>query len=312
MGNCLAIERPRVVVLLAAFEGESFISLQLQSILDQVNVAVSVVVSVDPCRDATAAIVEEFARRDSRVRMLPMTAASGGAGQNFFRLVREVEVSNFDYVAFSDQDDIWYFDKLWRAVSVLFDTQSDCYSSNVLAFWDNGEERLIDKAQKQREWDFLFESAGPGCTYVLKRSVVERIREFLLFNHNEVSKIFLHDWFIYAFARSNSYKWTIDPRSSMAYRQHATNQVGVNSGLKAHMVRAKKIVDGLGISQARLIARLCGMENTPFCRPWRRPGRLGVLWLALNASRSRRKMVDRLIFAGACFLLSIIGDHSDV
>ena len=312
MKNGLAIERPRVVVLLAAFEGESCISLQLQSILDQVNVTVSVVVSVDPCRDATAAIVEAFAKRDSRVRILPVTTASGGAGQNFFRLVREVEFSDFDYVAFSDQDDIWYPEKLSRAVGVLEDTKSDCYSSNVLAFWDNGVERLIDKAQKQREWDFLFESAGPGCTYVLKRPVVERISEFLSFNYDEVSKIFLHDWFIYAFARSNSYKWTIDSWPSMAYRQHASNQVGVNFGLKAHIVRARKILEGLGISQARLIARLCGMENHPFCRPWRRPGRLGMLWLAVNASQSRRKVVDRLIFAGACFLLSIIGDHSDV
>jgi rhamnosyltransferase len=301
---------PRFAVLLAAYEGEGNIREQLQSILDQENVIVKVIISVDPSRDGTAALVEEFANRDARVLMLPVLKTSGGAGQNFLRLLHEVDLAGFEYIAFADQDDIWYAEKLRRAIQVLQTANADGYSSNVLAFWEDGTKKLIDKAQKQQAWDFLFEAAGPGCTYVLKRTVVEDFKTILVSRSDEVSKIGLHDWFIYAFARSRGYCWTIDPKPSMAYRQHASNQVGVNTGWRAYLVRAKKIIGGWGISQARLIARLTGLENDPFCRPWRRPGRLGMLWLALNAYRARRKVSDRFVFAAACLLLAVVGDRS--
>lgn len=311
MGGDLGIDYPCVLVLLAAYEGAENICEQLHSVLRQENVIVNVLVSVDPSRDSTVALVDEFAKRDTRVRMLPVIAASGGAGQNFFRLLREAEFSEVDFVAFSDQDDIWYADKLSRAVQLLQATDSYCYSSNVMAFWMDGTEKLIDKAQKQQEWDFLFEAAGPGCTYVFKRVVVEDIKIFLASNPSEISKIGLHDWFIYAFSRSKGYLWTIDQRPSMSYRQHASNQIGVNSGWRAYQARAKKILGGWGISQARLIARLMGLESDPFCKPWRRPGRFGMLWLALNAYRARRKVSDRFIFAVACLILAVVGDRSD-
>lgn len=310
-GDNLTIDRPRIVVLLAAYEGVCSIGEQLQSILFQENVEVSVVISVDPSTDTTVAFLENFASHDSRIQILPERPPSGGAGQNFFRLLRDSELSNVEYVALSDQDDIWYPDKLWRAIQVLGDTGSDCYSSNVLAFWEDGTEKLIDKAQPKKEWDFLFEAAGPGCTYVFKRSIVEGLRKILILHKREIAKLGLHDWFIYAFARSRGYRWTIDPRPSMGYRQHALNQVGVNSGWSAYQARAKKILGGWGISQARLIARLTGLENDPFCKPWQQPGRLGMLWLALNAYRVRRKVSDRFIFAAACLLLAIVGDRSN-
>jgi rhamnosyltransferase len=187
----------------------------------------------------------------------------------------------------------------------------DAYSSNVIAFWGNGREVFVDKSQQQCRWDFLFEAAGPGCTYVLKVEVVEKFKELLVAKRTEVREIGLHDWFIYAFTRANGYKWIIDPKPSMAYRQHAINQVGANVGWRAFQARMNRILGGWGITQARLIAQLSGLENDFFCIPWKRRGRVGMLWLAVNAYRCRRKVLDRFVFAGACLLLAIVGDRSD-
>jgi rhamnosyltransferase len=112
MENDFVVNFPRVAVLLAAYEGETNIGEQLRSILLQIDVNISVIVSVDPSLDATAILVDEFARSDTRVRMLPSTMPSGGAGQNFFRLFRDVDFRDFDFIALSDQDDIWFQDKL--------------------------------------------------------------------------------------------------------------------------------------------------------------------------------------------------------
>jgi len=302
---------PRVAVCLAAFNGRAWLQEQLQSILQQEGVEVRIYVSVDCSDDGTEAWVSEYCRAEGRVLLLPTGERFGGAAPNFFRLLKEVDFSQFEYVSLADQDDIWYPDKLQRAISMLEESKADCYSSNVMAFWDDGTQRLIDKAQRQRQWDFLFEAAGPGCTYVLRRAVAEEVKKLLHDKRDLVANIGLHDWFIYAFARTRGYRWMIDARPSMAYRQHALNQVGVNSGWRAYVSRARKIFGGWGISQARLIARVIGVDNAGFCRPWRRPGRLGVLWLALNAFRSRRKGADMVLFTLACLSLCVLGDRSN-
>ena len=46
---------------------------------------------------------------------------------------------------------------------------------------------------------------------------------------------------IYAYFRSQGMKWKIDSKSLMRYRQHDNNQVGLNYGLKAYLIRSKKI-----------------------------------------------------------------------
>ena len=51
----------------------------------------------------------------------------------------------------------------------------------------------------------------------------------------------LHDWMIYAYFRSQGMKWKIDNKPLMCYRQHDHNQIGLNSGLKAYLIRFNKI-----------------------------------------------------------------------
>ena len=302
---------PTVAVLLAAYNGTFWLPEQLNSILLQRGVTITVFVSVDLSIDGTEELVNEAAKNDPRIVVLPHGQHFGGAARNFFRLIRDVDFSGFDYISFADQDDIWYPDKLAKAVGAISDEGLDCYSSNVVAFWPDGREMLINKAQKQQRFDFLFEAAGPGCTYVMKRAFVDELIAVLSACSSEALQVGLHDWFIYAFARSRGYRWMIDPRPSMAYRQHHSNQVGVNTGWRAYRARARKILGGWGITQSRLIARLLGLGEEPFCKPWRRPGRIGMVWLALNAYRARRKVSDRFVFAAACLLLAVVGDRSD-
>ena len=302
---------PRVAVLLAAYNGTSYLSEQLDSILAQELVWPVIYVSIDPSSDGTERYIKERAENDDRIFVLPIGQRFGGAAKNFFRLICDVDVGDFDYVCFADQDDIWLPNKLSRAHDILSLNEASCYSSNVLAFWSSGRRVLIDKAQPQRPWDFLFEAAGPGCTYVMKPDFLNAIRPVLIARKSEVQNVALHDWFVYAFARANGYRWLIDECPGMLYRQHERNQVGVNTGWKAYWARAEMILCGWGISQARLIARLIGLENDPFCSPWQKPGRLGMIWLALNAYRARRKMSDRFVFAAACLFLAVIGDRSN-
>ena len=298
---------PSVAVCLAAFNGVRYLPQQMDSILSQTGVLVTVFVSVDRSSDGTEDWFRQLQDAEHRVVLLPYGEKFGGAAPNFFRLLREVDFSAFDYVAYADQDDIWLPGKLKRAAERLIETGADGYSSDVVAFWESGRSTYIKKSYPQRQWDYLFESAGPGCTFVFRLKLALELQATLRQNQQGARDVGLHDWFTYAFARARKHPWIIDDYASLMYRQHGDNQVGVNAGVTALVWRARKVLNGWGLNQARLIASFIGASDIPFVRQWMDGGRLALLNLAFQAQSCRRKPTDRLWFAMSCLALAVIG-----
>lgn len=296
---------PRLAVCLAAYNGMQWIDEQITSIKAQEGVDVTLYISVDVSTDGTETHIRRLAEKDEKIVLLPYGDRFGGAAPNFFRLLAEVDFSPYDYVSLSDQDDIWLPDKLYRGIQTLATSGADGYSSNVTAFWENGRQSIIDKAQPQRNFDYFFEAAGPGCTYVLSASLANRVKECVVKNASEIKMIALHDWFIYAFARANGFRWIIDAYPSMLYRQHATNEVGANQGMKAFLYRARKILSGWGLRQACIIAQIVGLASNPFVERWHRMERMDLIWLAFQASDCRRRGRDRVLFCLSCLGMAI-------
>lgn len=251
----------KIAVLLASYNGVKYIKEQVDSILNQKEVDVTIFISDDLSTDKTIEYLQDIYKDFKNIVYLPSGSKFGGAGKNFFRLIRDVDFSSFDFISFVDQDDIWYEDKLIRAIKTIEDKQLDAYSSNVLAFWEDGKEMIINKSNSQARYDYLFEAAGPGCTYVLKKDLAISLQNFICDNWEDVNKVELHDWFIYAFARENNYKWHIDEKLSMRYRQHTSNQVGANDGLKAKLKRLKKVFSSWYREEIIKIIKVLRLEN---------------------------------------------------
>lgn len=298
---------PRMAVCLAVYNGRPWLVEQVESILAQQGVGVTVFVSVDTSCDGSEGLVDQLAASDARLRVLAHGKRFGGAAPNFFRILFDVDFSAFDYVAFADQDDIWKPDKLRQAHEKLQSTGADAYSSNVIAFWPDQRTVLIEKSQKQVQWDFLFEAAGPGCTYVLRRQLACAIQTLVRSSQSKVGKVWLHDWFLYAFARAHGYRWVIDDYAGMLYRQHEKNQVGANLGWSALSYRARKVFSGWGLTQSTVIAELVGLDQQPFVRRWSGGGRMGILWLASHSWQCRRRFRDKCLFASMCLALFFTG-----
>ena len=232
---------PSAVVLLSAYNGMEWIEQQIVSILSQKGVFIKIFISIDLSSDRTYEWCQDLARKDVRVEVLTYGERFGGAAKNFFRLIRDVDFSRFDYISLSDQDDIWDSDKLHHAIRTIEQDDLDGYSSNVIAFWNNGKEELVKKSFPQKKFDYFFEAAAPGCTYVLKQQSAQKFQKFLIKNWTKVNLVELHDWMIYAYFRSQGMRWKIDNKPLMRYRQHQHNQVGINYGLKAYLFRFNKI-----------------------------------------------------------------------
>ena len=235
-------EIPKFAILLAAYNGEKYIEEQIESIITQKNVDCTIFISIDHATDNTEEICKEIANENKKVKILKKSENRfGSAGKNFYHLFREVDFDSFDYVALSDQDDIWKKEKLIRAHQTISNEKSLGYSSDVECFWESGRRNIIiKKSYSQKCFDHYFEPAGPGCTYVLKTALAKSLKEYISENNNLP---FHHDWFIYAFSRDRNFKWVIDNQANILYRQHNSNQVGANRGLKQYIKRLKKLKD---------------------------------------------------------------------
>ena len=249
---------PNVVVLMATRNGAAWIDEQLDSIAGQVGVNVHMIFSDDGSTDETLTILARRCRENGRFCQLPHHEPLGSAAANFFRLIRDADILQADYIAFADQDDIWMNDKLQRAVLLLRATGASGYSSSVIAKFPDGRLVLVQKGAAQREVDYLFESPGPGCTIVLTRPMFLQVRD-ALWGPSESSALgrsfSYHDWLIYAIARASGNAWFIDREARMYYRQHDANEIGANVGWRAWRFRWARIRSGWYLQQVML---LCG------------------------------------------------------
>lgn len=104
-------ETPRVLVMMATCNGERHLSEQVDSVLAQQGVRVSLRVCDDLSDDTTYAILSDYASRCENVKV-SQNRSRLGVGLNFMQMVYEADSEEFDYFAFSDQDDVWLPEKL--------------------------------------------------------------------------------------------------------------------------------------------------------------------------------------------------------
>jgi rhamnosyltransferase len=230
------INKSKVLVLLATYNGENFIFDQVKSILSQQDIDIDLLISDDNSTDNTIEIINSLA--DNRIKIIQNNTNFGSAALNFFNLIKNIDNnSDFDYVAFSDQDDIWFSEKISMGVKKMHDSNASAYSSSFYIYNSSKNEvKYGFKPDKQSVRDFVFQSPGPGNTFILSKNLVLDFKEKLDKFYN-IETISFHDWFIYAFARVNNYKWVIDKKSYILYRQHDTNVLGANSSIASKIAR---------------------------------------------------------------------------
>jgi rhamnosyltransferase len=297
-----------VVVLLAAYNGVDWIYEQIYSILSQNHVVTSIVINDDGSTDGTLDLLQRSFGKNGRVKLLPRSTPTRSAAQNFLFLIKNAPICEFDYVALSDQDDLWFPNKLIDAINKLEQSEADAYSSATIARWPDGSTRLISLSRPQTRSDYLFEGAGQGCTFVLTRNFFFKVREFLLKNNYYTKNLHFHDWTIYAIARSWNLKWIFDPKPSLLYRQHASNDTGARMSLQGVLKRLKLIRNGWYSNQLLLINSICHVaapDNsyvTDFLKLLESPRTLRRTFTLFFfcVANGRRRYMDNFVLLLAC------------
>ena len=281
---------PRVLVLMASYNGARWIEEQLASILEQRDVAVVVRVRDDCSSDATAALVRGLAVERANLLIEVHAAPSGSAGANFKGALADSDLRDFDYVALADQDDVWDPDHLWRGCTALRTHPAvGGYSCAVLAF-GAGEPGVLGQDCRIRALDFLFEGAGQGCTFVVPTATALLVQDACRAWPSETAALHYHDWMIYLIARCAGRGWIFDPHPSLRYRQHGNNEIGARSTGGAILRRLRLIRDGW---YARQVAAAWALA-TALAPSQRDLARFGEV-LSARRTPSRRLKLMRLV-----------------
>ena len=232
----------KVVILLATKDGAEFLRPQLESYRAQTYANWELVVSDDGSTDDSVEIVKDFAKGVSQ----PVVVRGGpqqGFWQNFMSLVRAEDVDG-DFFAYSDQDDIWFSEKLANAIAWFERFPADrpalYFTRTALIEADGtpvGLSPLFTRAPRFQ--NALVQNIGGGNTMVFNRVA----RQALAATPRNASLV-SHDWWTYQLVTGMGGTAHYDPRPSLKYRQHGQNLVGSNIGWRARLVRLFAFASG--------------------------------------------------------------------
>ena len=108
-------KQPTVSVILCTYNGERYLREQLDSILSQSYPLHEIIIQDDCSTDSTPDILRHYASKHPQIRLF-LNSENMGFNRNFHSAVMK---ATGDYVAISDQDDIWYSQKIAQQVATI-------------------------------------------------------------------------------------------------------------------------------------------------------------------------------------------------
>ena len=258
-----------ILIILASYNGVKYIEEQVDSILNQEGVNVTLLVFDDGSNDGTIDLLfSKFSLSTTKVKIIQNIIPTGSAANNFLQAIKTIDdeiIDAHDYIALSDQDDIWLPNKLREAGNTLKKEKSDLYMSNLILLNESSNSTsIIKKSFKQKKYDYLFEGGSAGCTYVMSKHLINVIKNTINKVEYKNWNFFSHDWFIYFVARINGLCVFIDDRAFMRYRIHQTNVHGQLNTFSFYALkeRLKLIMNGWFYYQAKGFVNLLSSNST--------------------------------------------------
>ena len=222
-------------ILLATYNGFSFIASQLDSILSQNYKDIRLIIRDDLSNDSTPKVLEAYVQQyPDIIKILPSDKQLGVKG-NFSCLM---ENSTSNYIMFADQDDLWEEGKISKTFAKMKEME-EAYSS-VTPLLVHTDLKVVDRDLKvfsESYWKYgkidplkghslnrlLMQNVVTGCTMMINRSL-------LSLSIPVPESAAMHDWWLAIVAAAFGHIEAL-PQTTMMYRQHARNALGAQKFL---------------------------------------------------------------------------------
>lgn len=214
-----------VVVLVSTYNGSKYLREQLDSILEQ-SYPVDVLIRDDGSSDDTISIIEEYMDNFPQVQLIK--GENVGCLQSFFALLRAAK--GYRYYAFSDQDDVWFKDKIEVAIKHLQALNEDkpcVYASCSLIVNEflEGNKHTQHNCRGLSFYNVIVQNIMPGHTQVMNQKLVDMTLAYT----NDFSQLFVHDFWIAMIAVTFG-ECYFDNEPHTYYRQHENQVIGYGHG----------------------------------------------------------------------------------
>lgn len=213
--------------MLSCYNGEKYITCQINSILNQKfteNIELVLFIRDDGSTDSTPSIVESFCKSTDNIVFY--RESNIGLVASFFELIKRVkEMNRFDYFSLADQDDRWDDDKLQIAISAIENQEGPFLYESATRITDselNYKKMDVIPKRKVTFYNSAIQNFSAGHTYVFNRDLI-----LLISDDIQCDRIYVHDAFIHNIAVicGNIY---FDKEPHNDYRQSNNNVLGAS------------------------------------------------------------------------------------
>lgn len=197
----------KISVVMATYNGEKFLTEQLDSLRDQTRKADEVIIQDDCSNDGTQDLIKSYISNNglSNTWTFIENEKNLGYAENFKSCTLR---ASGDVICFCDQDDIWHLDKL-QITEKMFKEHKDMSAlvANFSPFFDGDKlENKTDTSKNKIDGSLvklIFNQKNmflqaPGCTMAFRRELLNK-------NINSWYKGFAHDEFIWKMAILTGY-----------------------------------------------------------------------------------------------------------
>jgi len=165
---------------MCTYNGADHLIEQLDSIINQTYPIHELIIQDDCSTDTTVAILKEYEKKYDYIRVF-INEKQKGINNNFFSAMAR---ATGDYIAISDQDDIWEPDKIENQMNTIGEKWLSCGFSNN--FSNETKESYYDKRIPNQRIERLIyvDTIASGHTIVLKKEMLSRIPQTsIIYDH---------------------------------------------------------------------------------------------------------------------------------
>ncbi len=204
---------------MSTYNGEKYLDQQIQSLVNQEDVEIEILVRDDGSNDKTIIKLEEWSKK---INLIYYMGENKKTAKSFMDLVMSCDLS-FDYYAFSDQDDVWESKKLIKAIEKIqkYEKEPALYISTTKVVDQNLKficKRQISSFNNLE--NALLKNEAVGCTEVLNQKMMLKLKKY------NPRFLKMHDsWTCRVCYAIGGYVY-IDNNSYILYRQHENNVIG--------------------------------------------------------------------------------------
>ena len=235
---------PKIAILLSTYNGEKFLSEQLDSLLKQTYSNLIIVVRDDDSQDGTNLILDDYSTRyKEKIHRIQGDKNNLGASGSFSYLVeyalrkkKRLDLTSA-YLMFCDQDDIWFPEKVAIQVNEMLIAEKRIPTQPILIHSDlyvvSATNQLIAESFikyqgleiKRNDFaDIIISNLVTGCTALINEELAKNAIPI-------PKKAIMHDWWL-ALLASATGEVIFLTTPLVHYRQHGLNTIGAKKFTK--------------------------------------------------------------------------------